>query len=90
MLINALAMKYLPSEVNGTPPSAIQNATVQMKTPTHIRSATAEVTQITPVTPSTTINGFVVNRQHGLDGNKNLNSDMSITSYRYMEKYGLL
>lgn len=97
-------MKYLPCEMNGTPPppsplTAIQNAAIQMTTPTNVRTTTAaEVqTQMTPVTPATattttttTVNGYVVNRQNEVDGNKTSNTDMSITSYRYMEKYGLL
>lgn len=99
VLINALAMKYLPCEMNGTPPSPfLRNATLQMTTPTNVRTTTAaEVqTQMTPATPttpastSTTVNGFVMNRQNDLDGSKTPNTDMSITSYRYMEKYGLL
>lgn len=91
--------------MNGTPPpssplNAIQNATVQMTTPTNVRATTAaemqtQRTPVTPATPSTTtttttVNGFVLNRQNELDGSKNSNTDMSFTSYRYMEKYGLL
>lgn len=85
--------------MNGTPPSPfLRNATHQMTTPTNVRTTTAaEVqTQMTPATPttpastSTTVNGFVMNRQNDLDGSKTPNADMSITSYRYMEKYGLL
>lgn len=90
-------MKYLPCEMNGTPPSpfnALQNATVQMTTPTNVRTTTAAAVQTpaTPTTPTTTttVNGFVMNRQNDLDGSKTPNTDMSITSYRYMEKYGLL
>lgn len=93
VLINALAMKYLPCEMNSTPPlNTIQNATVQMTTPTNVRtmSAAEMQPQITPVTPTTTVNGFVMNRPNELDANKTPNTDMSITSYRYMEKYGLL
>lgn len=96
VLINALAMKYLPCEINNTgdgSPKAIQIAPAQMTTPINVRTTAQEVTKTTPVpplmTPAATVNGFMANRQNELDG-KNLNTDMSITSYRYMEKYGLL
>lgn len=77
-------MKYLPCELTNTPPQkAIQNATVQMTTPTETYTTAAEMT------PTASGNCLLTKRQNELDG-KHLNTDMSITSYRYMEKYGLL
>lgn len=86
-------MKYLPCEINNTPsPKSIQNTAIQMTTPINIRTKALEMTKTTPITQSTpgaAVNGFMQHRQNELDG-KNMNTDMSITSYRYMEKYGLL
>lgn len=81
MLMNTLAMKYLPCDSNNAhSPKLVQNAV------THV---TATNTRSAPTTPSTPLNGFSNNRATGFNAS-NSNTDMSITSYRYMEKYGLL
>lgn len=77
--MNALAMKYLPSDLNNSQsPKLVQNEVTHTKT-TNTHSATV-----------TTPNGILPNQRHSEFNCNNLNTDMSITSYRYMEKYGLL
>lgn len=78
-MMNALAMKYLPCDSNNSHSPRLSNGVIQT-TNTNIRSATA--------TPTPT-NGASVNRQSEFN-NKNSTTDMSMASYRYMEKYGLL
>lgn len=78
MLMNALTMKYIPRDSNNAhSPKLVQNA-VTHTVNTNIRSA--------PVTPTIGISNDRLTEFNG----KNSNTDMSITSYRYMEKYGLL
>lgn len=70
-------MKYLPCDLNKQSPKSLQNGATH--TPTiNSRNAIGE-----------TANGIAANRSNDFDC-KNINTDMSITSYRYMEKYGLL
>lgn len=76
--MNALAMKYLPCDLNKQSPKLLQNGA------THTANISARNAPI-----GATENGYVANRFNDFDC-KNINSDMSITSYRYMEKYGLL
>lgn len=69
MMMNALAMKYLPCDLNNSQsPKAIHTNTLNS-------SASA-------------MNGSAMSRQSEFDSRTN--TDMSMTSYRYMEKYGLL
>lgn len=78
MLMNALAMKYLPCDLNNTSsPQSSRNGVIH---------ATATNTRSAPTTP---LNPIPNSRPIRFD-NKHSNTDMSITSYRYMEKYGLL
>ncbi|XP_055315368.1 protein PF3D7_1417600-like [Sitodiplosis mosellana] len=75
MLMNALAMKYLPCDLNNVHSPKLANGVTQ--------------TTIANTRNATPTNGPSVNRQCELN-NKHSNTDMSMTSYRYMEKYGLL
>lgn len=99
MLMNALAMKYLPCDLNKTQsPKAMQNAVTQT-TPTniHMKSALAASAAVAaryshsaPTTPTTPNDQLLGNQLHDQFGGKNITHDMSISSYRYMQKYGLL
>lgn len=78
VLMNALAMKYLPCDLNNSQsPKLLQNGA------TH----TAQINAHNAI--GATANGITANRLNDFDC-RNINTDMSITSYRYMEKYGLL
>lgn len=93
MLMNALALKYLPCDSNNSPsPKTILKGVTQATA--NIRTAptsTATTTTTTPpATSSPIINEHTSKRPNDYFDGKNLNTDMSITSYRYMEKYGLL
>lgn len=83
MLMNALAVKYLPRDLNN---SQSPNAFVKGVTQATTAQATATTTATTTTTP--TINAS--KRPNDFFDGKKMNTDMSITSYRYMEKYGLL
>lgn len=79
MLMNALAMKYLPCDLNNSQsPTPIRKG-VTKTTPVNMRTAPSAMS----TTPNTNSGATAI------DG-KNMNTDMSITTYRYMEKYGLL
>lgn len=90
IIMNALAMKYLPCDLNNSQsPKSSQNAATHTTPINSARNATP-MTATTPTTPTTSpIHGFFENRPHEFDG-KNRNTDMSVSSYRYMQKYGLL
>lgn len=82
MLMNALAMKYLPRDLNNSQsPNAFLKGVTQ---------ATTTSTGNTATTTTQTVNGQASKRPNEFFDGKKMNTDMSITSYRYMEKYGLL
>lgn len=91
IIMNALAMKYLPCDLNNSQsPKSSQNA-VTHTTPINTARNAAPTTASTPTTPPSTspIHDHSDNRHNEFDG-KNYTTDMSVSSYRYMQKYGLL
>lgn len=82
MMMNALAVKYLPCDLNNTHSPKLTNGVTQTMTTT----TTATSTRSAAITPT---NGMPVNCHSELN-NRVSNTDMSMSSYRYMEKYGLL
>lgn len=81
VLMNALAMKYLPCDLNNSQSPKATRKGVNKTPPANARTAP---------TASTTPNSMAAKRQTEYFDGKNMNTDMSITTYRYMEKYGLL
>lgn len=76
VIMNALAMKYLPIEQR------------QQSSPHH---ASLPITnQVTLTQTMTTAAGAAYNTAPNRLNQLNSPSDMSVASYRYMEKYGLL
>lgn len=73
LLMNTLAMKYLPCNLNTQSPKFVRNGATYTTNHSH-----------KPPTIETS-----VNHQNECIS-RHANTDMSMTSYRYMEKYGLL
>ncbi|XP_031617730.1 uncharacterized protein DDB_G0286175-like [Contarinia nasturtii] len=80
MMMNALAMKYLPCDLNNSQsPKFVSNEV----------NHTATMTNTHHNATVSTTNGHLMSRPSEFDS-RNTTTDMSMTSYRYMEKYGLL
>lgn len=90
MLMNALAMKYLPCDLNNAHSPKLANGVTKATIANTAYATKAAVTVSTAAgAASPTTNGPSVNRQSEFN-NKHSHTDMSMASYRYMEKYGLL